>query len=800
MLRNYLKIGVRNLFGNKLFALINISGMAISMASFLLIAFYIHDEWQFDKHVEGYPLKHRVYIERFSDDGSKTFSAMIAPMIAPTMAAEFPEIESYFRFMNFNTPILFQAGDRKFTEGKGGYGDPTVFDMFSLELLEGDIANALKEPGTIAINETLKKKYFPDRPALGEVIQLNGPVKVSAVFRDFPSHSHFQVNYFLRMEDLVSMIPDRMQSWQWNQFHTYVKLRPGADASSLEAKLKSFAERNAWASTKPSGSYYIPHLMPIEKIHLHASDQSWDIAVRGNAQTVYILFATAIFILVIALLNFVNLSTARGITRAKEVGVRKVVGAHRRQLIYQFVSESTIISIVALIIGAFAAALVLPSLNAFTEKNIPGSLFLDPALLIALFLFALLIGVAAGAYPAFYISGYKPTQILSKRAGRPGSTLLRKGLVVLQFILSFFLIVAAITVADQHQYMRSAEMGFDKDNLVVVRLRGDMTKNVESTKQMFANHPGVVSATLGYGLPGEAYAGDGIQDMENHYKEWNINMLTVDHDYIKTLGLELVAGRDFSTAFPSDEKHAFIVSETAAKMLGHADPKDAIGHALAWPRWDAPDTLKEGKVIGVVKDIQLNSMRDHIAPVVLQIFPFAYSSLTLRIKPENIPGTLDHLEKSWKAFNSNWPFEYKFLDDNFDNMYKSEEKLATLFTFFTGFTVFVACLGLLGLVIYSTAQRYKEISIRKVLGAGEGTLVFTLAKNYVVLIGIAFVVAVPLSYYATWQWLQKFAFHIPITAALFLKAAALIVTITLITVGIQSLRAVRANPVNALKE
>ncbi|MBA4054812.1 MAG: macrolide ABC transporter permease, partial [Marivirga sp.] len=316
----------------------------------------------------------------------------------------------------------------------------------------------------------------------------------------------------------------------------------------------------------------------------------------------------------------------------------------------------------------------------------------------------------------------------------------------------------------------------------------------------FGNHPGVISATLGYGLPGEAFAGDGIQDKENNYKEWNINMLTVDHDYVKTLGLELIAGRDFSTAFPSDQKHAFILSETAAKMLGYDDPKDALEHELAWPRWDAPDTLKEGKVIGVVRDIQLNSMRENIAPVVLHVFPFAYSSLTLRIKPENVPATLAHFEKSWKTFNSDWPFEYKFLDDNFDKMYKSEEKLATLFTFFTVFTIFVACLGLLGLVIYSTTQRYKEISIRKVLGAHERGLVVQLAKNYILLIGIAFIIAIPLSYYAAAQWLQKFAFHIPITPMLFLKAALLILAITLITVGIQSVKAARANPVNALKE
>ncbi|HTE31767.1 MAG TPA: ABC transporter permease, partial [Chryseolinea sp.] len=613
MLRNYLKIGLRNLLGNKLFTLINIGGMAISIASFLIISLFIYDEWLFDKHVKDYDLKYRVYAERFTDDGGTVLAAMIAPMIAPTMASEYPEVESYFRFMNLNDPVLFQVGDKTFTEGKGGFADPTVFDMFSLELLEGDIETALKEPNSIAISETLKKKYFGDKPALGEMIQLSGPVKVSAVFRDFSPHSHFQINYFLAMQDLESMIKDRMQSWQWSQFITYVKLKPGTDAAQLDAKLKDFAARNAWEKTKPNGNYYIPHLMPMERIHLYASEHAWDVAVRGNVQTVYILLATAIFILLIAILNFVNLSTARGVSRVKEVGVRKVVGAYRLQLIYQFISESIIIAISALACGALITMFVLPLLNSFAEKQIAASLLLNPAIIISLLCFAVFIGVAAGAYPAFYISGFKPTQILSKRTGRSGNTLLRKGLVVLQFMLSFFLMIAALTVSQQLHYMRTADMGFDKDNLIVVTLRGDMDKHLAVTKQTFINHPGVISATLGYGLPGEAYAGDAIQDKEKNYKQWSVNMLTVDHDYIKTLGLEVIAGRDFSTAFPSDEKQAFIISEAAAKMIGYTDPKEAIGHELAWSRWDAPDTLKEGKVIGVIKDIQLNSMRDNIS-------------------------------------------------------------------------------------------------------------------------------------------------------------------------------------------
>jgi putative ABC transport system permease protein len=800
MLRNYLKIAFRNLIGHKLFTWINIGGMAIGMASFLLIALFIYDELSFDKHVNDYDRKYRVYIERFSDDGRQTLSAMISPMVAPTLAADYPEVESSFRFMNLNDPILFQVGERKFVEANGGYADPSVFDMFSLELIEGDLAHALKDPGTIAISETLKKKYFPDRPAIGETILLDGPVKVSAVFRDFSSHSHFQVDYFLRMDDLTAMVTERMQSWRWSQFHTYIKLRPESDAAVLESKMKDFAERNAWPSTKSTGSYYIPHLMPMEKIHLYASAHGWDIAVRGNIQTVYILLATGLFILVISILNFVNLSTARAISRAKEVGVRKVMGAYRRQLIYQFISESTVLAICALIIGLLVVALVLPALNTFTEKDISLFMLAEPKVLGITVLFALVIGLLAGAYPAFYISHFQPTQILSKRSGASGGALLRKGLVVLQFVLSFFLIVAAITVSDQHTFMRSANMGFEKDNVIVMTLRGDMAKNIASTKQIFSNHPNVVSVSLGYGLPGDAYAGDGILDKEHDNKEWSVSMLTVDHDFAKTLSMEFMAGRDFSTSFPSDEAHAFILSEAAAKMLGHIDPATAIGHELAWHRWDAPDSLKEGVVIGVVKDIQLNSMRETITPVVMQIFPDVYYTMAVRVKPQDLQGTIAHFQKSWKQFNTDWPFEYKFLDENFDKMYKSEEKLATLFGYFTAVTIVVACLGLFGLVVYSTTQRYKEISIRKVLGAGDAGLVMQLAQNYLLLISIAFVVAIPLSYYVAWEWLQKFAFHIPIGIMLFVKAAVLILILTLTTVGIQALNAVRANPVDALKE
>jgi putative ABC transport system permease protein len=802
MLKNYFKIGVRNLLKNKLFSFINIFGMAISIATFLVIALFVADELSFDEHVEDVSLKYRVYNQHFLEDGSTKKGAMISPMIGPTLATEYPEVQYATRFLNFNFNILFEAGDKKLTENRGGYADATIFNMFNLSLLEGDRNTALLHPQTVAISQTLAKKYFGSEPALGKSIEIgDSAYAVTAVFKDFPRNSHLQLDYFLPMVEFAQANPDRMQRWGWSQFHTYIKLKSAGDADKLESKLEDFAKRHAWETTKVNGSYYIPHLMPMKKIHLHAYDQLWDIAVRGNIQTVYILAATAVFILVIAILNFINLSTARAVNRVKEVGVRKVMGAFRIQLIYQFISESIIIAMIALVIAGVFAEVTLPWINSFAEKNIPTQIFLNPVLIPVLLMSAVVIGIAAGTYPAFYISRYKPAQILTNRetSKTSGRALLRQGLVILQFVLSFFLITASLVVSDQHTFMRTKDMGFQKDNLVVLNIRGNMSQNMEATKNSFLNHPNVVSATMGYGLPGEAYAGDGIRDKLTN-KNMPTSMLTVDHDYIKTLGLKVIAGRDFSRDFPADERDAFILSETAAKMLGHANPKDAVGHELAWDRWDAPDSLKEGKVIGVVKDIHLNSLQDNITPVILHIYPFAYATLTLRIQEDDIPGTIAHLESTWKKFNTEWPFEYKFLDDNFDKLYKAEEKLATLFSYFTAFTILVACLGLFGLVVYSTSQRFKEISIRKVLGASELSLVTQLGKNYIILIGIAFAIAVPFSYLAAESWLQKFAFHIELTPILFVKASLFILLISLITVGIQSFNAARKNPVDALKE
>lgn len=801
MLRNYLLIGFRNLLKNKLFSVINISGMAISVACFLIIGLFVVDELSYDKHVSDVNLKFRVYNEMFSDDGSVRLGAMVPPMVAPTLKADYPEVDYHFRLLSLNSKLLFQSEKTKATEEGGGYGEHTMFDMFDVKLVEGDRATVLTEPNTIAISQTLARKYFGDQSALGKTIRVGTEdATIDGVFEDFPAHSHLKLKYLFRLDDLANMLGDRMQSWQWSQFITYIKLKPGADAAALENKLKAFAERHAWPVTKKNGGYYIPHLMALDRIHLHASNQQWDIADRGNAQTVYILSATAIFILVIAILNFVNLSTSRSMNRMKEVGVRKSIGAQRMQLIKQFMSESVILSIISLVIGIIIVQLALPSLNSFTEKSIPTNIFFDPFSIGVIISFAVIVGMAAGAYPALYISGFKPTSILSGRQGmRSGKNFLRKGLVVVQFILSFFMIIAAIVVSDQLSFMQTKDMGFDMNNVIVVPLHDDMAKDLQPVKNEFSKHPNVVSATLGYGLPGQAFAGDGFRDVETG-KDWQVSMLTVDHDYVKTLGLNIIAGRDFSKERPGDEQDAFIVSEACAKMIGHSDPKDAIGHRIAWNRWDDDKKMKEGTIIGVIKDMHLNSLHQNVTPVMLQVLPMAYNTLTLRIKGDDIPATIAHFEKTWKQFESNWPFEYKFLDTNFDKLYKSETRLSKLFTFFTGFAIFVASLGLFGLVVYSTTQRFREIGIRKVFGASEPQLIVHLGKSYVLLICMAFIVAIPLSYYAAHAWLQTFAYRTDITPLLFVKAAVAIFAVSMITVGIQSLKAAAGNPVHALKE
>lgn len=797
MVRNYFKIALRNLLKNKLFSAINVIGMAVSLASCFLIGLFIRDELRYDRFHPDKERTFRVYNVRTGDDGVTNYLPIVPVTFAPYMQKDFPEIESTLRMMDTYGEILFDVEGKKVLETGGLYAEANVFDMLSLNVLSGSAQHALEKPNTVALSEPLARKYFGNQNAVGKVIRLGrSDYEITAVYAEPPRHFHLVAKFLISFPTVTqSWRPERFENWLQQQYFTYLKLKPGTDAAGLEAKFLPFVEKYAYPKIKKEGLVYVPHLQNIQDIHLKSSNFEWEIAVRGNAQTVYILSLTAVLLLVIACLNFINLSTARSLKRMKEVGIRKVVGAMKTQLIAQFISESVVVIWLGLGLAIVICEMALPSLNAFSEKEL--ALPTGPEFSLLVFGGCTLLGVLAGSYPAFHLSQFRPAAVLYNKSARAGSGFLRQGLVVLQFMLSFFLITGSMVVLSQNELIKNMDLGFSKDQLVMIPLRNKQLASYEATKQEFSKHPSIVSATIGFGIPGDLIAGDAVIDPATK-KSMPTNLFCVDHDYIRTMEMHIIAGRDFSRDFPSDERRGFIINETAVKTFGLGDPESAVGKPLDWTIW-GQDSIKHGEVIGVVRDFHFKSLREQMSPVVMQIFPDAYWKLTLRIKPGDLPETISFLKGTYERLDPEWPFTYKFVDENFGAMYRSEQKLSRLFSIFTGLAIGVACLGLFGLVEYSVNQRVREIGIRKVFGASVNSLLVLLTKKYFALVLIAFIVIIPVSHYAATEWLSNFAYHITLSPWMYAKACALIMVITLFTVSFQSLKAAWTNPAEVLK-
>ena len=795
MIVNYIKIAFRNQMKNKLFSIINICGMAIGLASCLLITLFVWDEWQFDRHHPDGDRTYRVY-NITSREGVESYLPILPYPFASYMQKDFPEIESTLRILDTYEEQLFEHGDKRIMEGAGLIAEPTFFDMLSVRVTDGDQRTALEKPNSVVLSTTLAKKYFRDKSPLGESIKIDGQLRqVTAVFADVTHHFHLKVNYVISMS--TTNWSTRMENnWERQQIFTYLKLRPGTDASALETKFKPFVEKYAYPTILEKGLSYVPHLQNIKDIHLKSSNFEWEIAQRGDAQSIYILTATAIMILVIACLNFVNLSTARAIRRIKEVGVRKTAGAHRSQLIFQFIAESMFFTLLSLILAVVMAELALPSLNNIIEKQL--ALPNQPIYLASTVLFCLVLGAAAGSYPAFYLSHFRPALALTKKnETMHGSSVFRQSLVILQFMLSFLLITGAWIVLSQNELINTKNLGFNKEQVIVVPLRNPQLRNQEATKAKYMEDPNVLNATIGFGLPGDIVAGDGVI---NPITKANLpsSLFCVDFDYINTMGMKIVAGRDFSHKFSTDSSEAFIINETAARTFGIGTPEEAVGKPLDWNRWDN-GKVKHGKVVGVVQDFHFKSLREKLTPVVIQIYPQASWKLAARIKSENVAETITHFKKTYESLDPEWTFSYSFLDQNFDAMYKSEQRLGKLLSVFTFLAIAVACLGLFGLVEYSVGQRAKEISIRKIFGASVNSLLIMLTRKYFLLVMVAFVVIVPVSYIAAQIWLSNFAYHITLGPWMYLKACGLILLVTGFTVSFQSLKAAWANPTHNLR-
>jgi putative ABC transport system permease protein len=617
---------------------------------------------------------------------------------------------------------------------------------------------------------------------------------------------HLQYSFFIPLRS-IGIPAKRMESWGWQQFYTYVKVKKGTDARLLEKNFQELAQEGAAAANKEKKSANKPAFQALQDIHLYSSDFKFDGAVRGNITYVKALSIIAVFVLLIACFNFINLATAKSLQRAKEVGVRKSIGAGRKQLILQFTGETILLSIISILLAVGIALVTLPWLNSFTNKHIPFGLFINPVMLLLLSGLALLVGILAGFYPALVLSGFRPVKVLKgviPGSEQPGKIpWLRHGLVVTQFTLSVLLIISALVVFRQVDYLHNKDMGFNKEQIMFFPLRGDnMNKNYEAFKKELLQSNGVSSVSIGYGFPGDAVAGDGIvvPHIDNK-KERHCTQLMVDYDYIKTLDIHVIAGRGFSKEMSTDKDHAFMLNETAVRELGFGTPEKALGQNLAWHPWGArnPDSLKTGQIIGVVKDFNYKSLYDKVETTVLQIFPDANFKVAVKIKSAGLSKVISHVQTTWNKFSPEYPLEYKFLDDNFEQMYNSEDKLTSLLWIFTGMAVFVGCLGLLGLAAYTAERRRKEVSIRKVLGASVQGMVFLLSKDFIKLVMISLLIASPIAWYFMHQWLTDFAYRIDISWWIFVLTAAIAIGIAFLTVSFQAIKAATGNPVKSLR-
>ena len=797
MFPNILRSAFRNLRRHKGFSAINIAGLAIGLTACLLIGLFVRDEQQYDKFVPRSENIYRVYQKTKGDVNN--IIATAPPAFAVALKQNFPEVEEAVRVMAINSTKLFEANNKKLYEENGFVVDSNFFEMFPLHFRYGSAAKVFSDPKSIVISAAMAEKYFGKDDPVGKNLTLSKKVRVVQGVLENNEKFHLPLNFLVSLNS-VGLPADMMQSWQWYPFNTYVKLRDGTNAAQLQAKFQNFSK----PFLKGDGDVSEPYFQQLRQVHLYSSDFKYDMSTRGNITYVKALSIIAIFILVIACFNFVNLATARSLKRAKEVGVRKTIGASRKELATQFVCETIIFAAISMIVAMAATSILLPYLNRFTEKSIVFDLISKPMVGLTLVGLTLAVGIVAGFYPALVLSAFQPVKVLKGNTvsdTAPGGTpWLRHGLVVIQFSLSVLLIISAIVVINQVRYMHNKDLGFRKEQVLFFPMKGEkLQKNYASFKNELLRYPGIASVSIGYGFPGDAF-GDGVITVKEkpELKPTKATLLMVDEDYIKTLGLNLVAGRNFSKDITGDVS-AYIINETAAREFGLGSATEAIGKTLSWPTWRKADSLKTGPVIGVVKDFHYKSLHEIIEPAVLQIYPQAYSKVAVKITGANIETTISQIGNLWSRYSPDYPIEYNFLDESFGKMYKGEDKLKTLLTLFTAITIFVSCLGLLGLAANAAERRKKELGVRKVLGATVQGLVVLLSKDLVKLVLISFFLASPPAWYFMNQWLDNFPYRITISWWMFAVAGVLAVVLALLTVSFQTIKASLSNPVKNLR-
>ncbi|HEX2606995.1 MAG TPA: ABC transporter permease [Flavisolibacter sp.] len=804
MFRNYWKVAVRNLIKQAGFSFINIIGLAMGLTACLLIGLFVRDENQYDQNIAEGSQVYRIVDTRTDNQGTHRLS--YTPPAFATALQEFPEVAFTSRILRIPSKTLFEAAGKNLYEEKGMAVEADFFSIFPLTFKYGVAAKSLTEPNTVVLTQEMASRFFGNENPVGKTLVMDKqPLKVTGVLEPV-NKFHLDLNYLVSMPT-VNLPAERMSSWGWQQFYTYVKLKGGSAPGLLESKLQAIVKEKAFPVTKEAGFTYLPYFQPLRDIHLYSADVQFDDSViKGNITYVKALTIIAVFILLIACFNFINLATAKSIRRAKEVGVRKSIGADRRQLLLQFTSETVLLTLISILVAIGLTLLLLPLENRFTGKAISAGIFANPIFLFLLLLAGLLVGILAGFYPALVLTRFQAVKVLKGSVGEssPGKkNWLRQVLVVIQFSLSALLIVCVLVVYRQVDYLHNKDLGFNKDQILFFPMRGDnMNKNYEAFKNDLLQKPGVQSVSIGYGFPGDMVAGDEIAvPLEGSVKNYPVTQLMVDPDYVRTMGLNVIAGRDFSSSNVSDKDHAFIINETAVKELGYGTPEKALGQPLQWNLWDPKpgDSIKRGQIIGVVKDFNYKSLYETVQPAILQIYPPAYWKVAVKLRASDMQRAITAVTATWNKYSPEYPIQYQFMDENFGHMYEAEDKLKGLLGIFAGVAIFIGCLGLFGLAAYAAERRTKEIGIRKVLGASVGGIAVLLSKEFIRLVLIALVIASPLAFFLMRQWLQDFAYRITIDWTIFLISALVAFAIALFTVSFQAIKAALANPIKNLR-
>ncbi|NJM25123.1 MAG: FtsX-like permease family protein [Bacteroidia bacterium] len=801
MINNYLKMAIRIMMRQKTYAGINILGLSVGIAASLLIIIYVVDEVGYDKFHND---SERIYRLGLNGrlQGNEFNSATSCAPLAEAMQNEIPEVEETVRFGVWRTmPVSYEAS--KFTEPLFLVADSNFFHFFSFKLISGNPETVLKGTDKVVITEAAAKKYFGNEDPVGKIL-LRGSDKrateVTGVVENPPHNSHIQFDMILSGQSWGYM--GRSDEWTSNNLYTYFKARPGASLAKIKSAIDGLIEKNAGAELekyigltfdqfRAQGNKFGMFLQPFLDIHLH-SRLSEEIVPNGNIQYLYIFGAIAMFIIVIACINFMNLATARSANRAKEVGVRKTVGAMRPRLIRQFLAESLLYSFISSVIALGLIALTLPTFNYLSGKTLAFDALLNPPMMAGIILFAMLIGLLAGSYPAFYLTAFNPAQVLKGKI-RSGfkNSVLRNTLVVVQFMVSITLILGSMVVYKQLRFMQQKNLGFDKENVVDLLHTSSLGKNAGAFKNELLTHPEFAGASYANRLP------PNIDWTSAHRKigteqDYLLSVYMVDYDHLSTMKYEMIEGRFFSRDFPSDSA-AVVINETAMKQMGM---ESIDGQKLLSYSGESPRPME---IIGVMKDFNYESLRNNVRPMAIYLGGEPNLEMAIRLTPGNTQAQVDLLESVWKKYAPDAAFEYSFLDQNFDALFREEQRMQSIILIFTVLAIGIACLGLFGLATFTAEQRSKELSIRKVLGASSSQVMVLLSKDFTMLVGVAFVLAVPLGWYFLNSWLEGFAYRVGIDFGLIVTSGLFAVIIALVTISTQSIRAARENPVRALK-